>query len=335
MRYLSKRLVFAIVVLAVLVGVSMGTVKNGNAAPERTSASNTIYMVGSVTNNTFWSAVKNGFMAGAKEFGVKGVYVAPDQHAQTSQIPLIRAAIASKPGGIAINYQDRSFEKPTLTALSKGIRVSLFNNHQFAATGGDPSSETKDPRITGLAYVGEDSRALARRVATELKKSLKPGTTVVIFDPVPGVPVLALRRKGIEDVLRPAGFKTVYLPGKLDEAQNLAIIGSYLKAHKEVGGVAGLGNPTSNPAAQYAKKNKLKLPVSTFDSDSECIGLIKEGWMTVASNQQPWYQGYLSAMNLANSIKYGLSPVSVDTAAALVTKANVREVDRAVKAGRG
>src|SRR5205823_5561456 len=74
-----------------------GTTRAGAGAPK-------IYMIGSVTNNTFWAAVKRGFEDGGRTFGVHAIYSAPGVHSSASSIPLIQAAIAAKPAGIAINY---------------------------------------------------------------------------------------------------------------------------------------------------------------------------------------------------------------------------------------
>src|SRR6516165_7668916 len=55
----------------------------------------TVYMVGSVTNNTFWAAVKNGFEQGGRDFGLRAIYNAPDVHSSAGSIPLINAALGA------------------------------------------------------------------------------------------------------------------------------------------------------------------------------------------------------------------------------------------------
>src|SRR5262249_5134809 len=134
-------------------------------------------------------------------------------HSSAGSIPLITSAIAAKPAGMSINYTDKSIEKPTLAALNAGIAVTLFNNNRFEAVGGNQSTATTNPKITSLAYVGEDSLANAKKLATAFLPFIpKKAGTVLIVDPVPGVEVLALRRQGIESVVQPAGYKTAYLP---------------------------------------------------------------------------------------------------------------------------
>lgn len=316
---------------ALVVFVGQGNAGRSTAAAEQP----TVYMVGSVANNTFWAAVKRGFEQGGKDFGLHAIYEAPGVHSSAGSIPLINSAIAAKPAGISINYTDKSIEKPTLDALDAGIAVTLFNNNRFEAVGGKASTATLNPKITSLAYVGEDSLLNAKKLATAFVPFIQKKGTVLIVDPVPGVEVLALRRQGIESVVKAKGYKTAYLPAALDEGKNLTTIGAYLQAHSDVVAVVGLGDPTANPACSYIEKNKLSIPVAAFDVDAEAIQHIKAGCMKTATDQQPYLQGYLSAANLAFIIKDHLFPLTINTGSYIATAANVGEIEKAVAAGKG
>src|SRR5215469_8353958 len=111
-------------ILALLIARSPGHVGASVAASGAHSSAGaaqpTIYMVGSVTNNTFWAAVKAGFEQGGKDFNLHAIYEAPGVHSSAGSIPLITAATAAHPDGIAINYTDKSIQAPTLNALSSG-----------------------------------------------------------------------------------------------------------------------------------------------------------------------------------------------------------------------
>ena len=333
-RRRSQSGIVLVTLLALIVAAAFAV--NGNARSEKPAASQpTVYMVGSVANNTFWAAVKRGFEQGGKDFGLRAIYSAPDVHSSAGSIPLIQAAIAAKPAGMAINYTDKSLYKTTLAALKTGMAVTLYNNNRFEPVGGKANTATTDPRVTGLAYVGEDSLTNAKKLATAFVPSIKKKGTVLIVDPVPGVEVLALRRQGIESVVKAKGFKTAYLPAALDEGTNLATIGAYLQAHSNVVAVVGLGDPTANPACTYIEKNKLGIPVAAFDVDAEAIQHIHRGCMKAATDQQPYLQGYLSAMNLAQIVKNHLFPLTINTGSYIATLKNVGEIEKAVAAGKG
>lgn len=330
---LAVALTIAACAAAVLAATSASS---GKAASSKASATQpTVYMVGSVTNNTFWAAVKRGFEQGGKDFGLHAIYEAPGVHSSASSIPLIDAAIAAKPAGMAINYTDKSIEKPTLAALAAGIKVTLYNNNRFEVVGGKANTATTNPKITSLPYVGEDSLLNAKKLATEFLPFIKKKGTVLIVDPVPGVEVLALRRQGVESVVKAKGFKTAYLPATLDEGQNLTTIGAYLQAHSNVVAVVGLGDPTADPACTYIEKNKLSIPVAAFDVDAEAVQHITRGCMKAATDQQPYLQGYLAAANLSFAIKDHLFPLTVNTGSYIATAKNIGEIKKAVALGKG
>src|SRR3989440_2405922 len=119
----GRLIVLALVVAALAASAALAIVTSSGKAQPRsaTAGAPTVYMIGSVTNNTFWAAVKRGFEDGGRAFGVHAVYNAPGVHSSAGSIPLIQAAIGAKPAGIAINYTDRSIEKPTLSALASGV----------------------------------------------------------------------------------------------------------------------------------------------------------------------------------------------------------------------
>jgi ABC-type sugar transport system substrate-binding protein len=97
----------------------------------------------------------------------------------------------------------------------------------------------------------------------------------------------------------------------------------------------GLGDPTGNPAALYSQRHNLNIPVAAFDVDSEAIKYIQAGVMTDATDQQPYLQGYLSALDLSLMYYDHLYPVSVNTGSYIVDKSNVSQVAAAVAAGKG
>ena len=336
---LSKRpfvLATATLTLAGLFAAPAGTAFASPRAQSRIASAGSqplVYMVGSVTNNTFWAAVQNGFLAGGKAFGLHAIYEAPGVHSSASAIPLIDAALAAKPAGIAINYTDKSIQAVTLQALHQGAKVVLYNNNLFQEFGGNPNTATTNTAITSLAYVGENAYDHAVTLANDLMTHLKPHTTVLIVDPVPGVEVLALRRQGLESVFSAHGIKTEYLPAGLDETSNFTLIGSYLAAHPEIGGIVGLGDPTGDPAAEYVQQHHLNIPVGAFDVDSEAIHYIQAGVMTDATDQEPYLQGYLSAENLAFEILDHLYPITVNISDYVVNSSNVADVAAASKAG--
>src|ERR1700688_3739354 len=153
-RTMSQLVVAMSIAAFALAGCGSST--TGNTSGGCSGSQQTVYMIGSVTNSTFWQAIKNGFEQGAKDFCIHGIYSAPNAHTNTDELALISAALAAHPAGMAINYVDHTVYNSTIQALDQGVNVVLFNNNRFEPVNGVASTATTDPRVLSLAYVGQN-----------------------------------------------------------------------------------------------------------------------------------------------------------------------------------
>jgi len=309
----------------------------GNTSTSCSGTQPTIYMIGSTTNSTFWQALESGFVQGASDFCVKGIYSAPTAHTNTDEIALISAALAAKPGGMAINYVDHSIYNSTVQALGEGVKVVLFNNNRFEPVNGDPATATTDPQVTSLAYVGQDEHQSGITLANAFLSAIPTGKSVLWYPVVPEVQVITLRGNGVYSVLDAHNIKHEFLqapgaPGQegLDEASDETTVCAYLKAHPEIGAVVGT-SVTSPATAKCAQQLGISLPIAEFDVDLESANFLQAGQITVAVDQQPFWQGYLAVENLAYELKYKIAPVNVNTGTLLVTKSNAADVIYAIQ----
>jgi simple sugar transport system substrate-binding protein len=291
----------------------------------------TVYVIAPSLTDPFWITQQNGANQAGTDFGVNVVFQAPAQDTgDAGMVPLLQAAIAAKPAGIAIDYTSKTMEAVTTAALDAGIPVVLYNNNRF-----EGENAPADKRILGLSFVGQDESVSGEILAKAWLPSL-PSTPckVLIVNPFPTAFVLTLRGDGVKRALDAAGYPHDDLVATGDQGQNLSLIGAALQADKGICGVVGLGNPAANPAAQYIGDNKLNVPVATFDVGAEASKRIKDGTLTMAINQQPFLQSYFAVANLANQAKYSLTPVNVNTGTSIVTKANIDTVQACIDAGR-
>jgi len=291
----------------------------------------TIYVIGPSLTDPFWITEQNGAKQAGHDFGVNVVFEAPAQDTgDAGMVPLVQGAIATKPAGIAIDYVSKTMEGVTSAALNAGIPVVLYNNDRF-----EGANAPNDKRIPGLAFVGQDESISGAILAKAWLPDLPPKPCkVLIVNPFPTAFVLTLRADGVKRVLDATHYPYADLAATGDEGQNLSLIGAALQADKGICGVVGLGDPAANPAGRYIGQNHLKIPVATFDVGAETAALIKNGWITMAINQQPFLQTYFAVANLANEIKYNLTPVNVNTGTSIVTDKNIDTVQACIKAGR-
>jgi simple sugar transport system substrate-binding protein len=291
----------------------------------------TIYVIAPSLTDPFWITQQNGANQAATDFGVAVNFQAPQADTgDAGMVPLIQAAIAAAPAGIAIDFTSKTMEAPTVAALDAGIPVVLYNNNRF-----EGENAPDDPRILDLAFVGQDESVSGEILANAWLPNLPAEPcTVLIVNPFPTAFVLTLRADGVKRALDAAGYPYSDLVATGDQAQNLSLISAALQADPSICGIVGLGNPAANPAAQYVSENSLDIPVATFDVGAEAATRIADGSLTMAINQQPFLQSYFAVANLANQAKYSLSPANIDTGTSIVTADNIAIVQACIDAGR-
>jgi len=291
----------------------------------------TVYIIAPSLTDPFWITEQNGAKQAGEDFGVNVVFEATAQDTgDAGMIPLIQAAIAAKPAGIAIDYTSKTMEAATSAALDAGIPVVLYNNNRF-----EGENAPADKRILDLSFVGQNE-AISGEILTKAWMSSLPTTPckVLIVNPFPTAFVLTLRADGVKRALDAVKYPYSDLAATGDEGQNQSLISAALQADKSICGIVGLGNPAANPAAAYVGSNNLKIPVATFDVGAEAAKRIKDGTLTMAINQQPFLQSYFAVANLVNQSKYSLSPVDVNTGTSIVTQKNIDTVQACITAGR-
>lgn len=291
----------------------------------------TIYIIAPSLSDPFWITQQNGANQAAKDFGVNVVFQAPPQDTgDAGMVPLLQAAIAAKPAGIAVDYTSKTMEPVTKAALDAGINVVLYNNNRF-----EGDNAPSDERLRSLAFIGQNE-AMSGETLTKawLPMLPKEPCKVLIVNPFPTAFVLTLRGDGVKRALDAAGYPHSDLMATGDQGQNLSLISAALQADPKICGVAALGGPAANPAGQYISQNKLNIPVATFDVGPETAKRLKDGSVSIAINQQPFLQSYYAVANLAQKALYTLTPVNVDTGTSLVTKDNIDTVQACIDAGR-
>ena len=313
------------VLLLAIVAIVINTVPAGSAEKP------TFYVIAPSLTDPFWVTEQNGAKQAGQDFGVNVVFQAPAQDTgDAGMVPLLQAAIAAKPAGIAIDYTSKTLEAVTTAALDAGIAVVLYNNDRF-----EGENAPADKRIRDLAFVGQNESISGEILTRAWLPTLQSGPCkVLIVNPFPTAFVLTLRADGVKRALDAAKYPHSDLAATGDEGQNLSLISAALQADKGICGIVGLGNPAANPAAQYVGDNSLKIPVATFDVGAEAAKRLKDGTLTMAINQQPFLQAYFAVANLANQAKYSLKPVNVNTGTSIVTTDNIDVIQKCIDAGR-
>jgi simple sugar transport system substrate-binding protein len=266
-------------------------------------------------NDPFWSVVKNGVVAGAKDAGVQVDYRAPETFDMVAMSQLIDAAVNQKPAGLIVSIPDASALGPSIKkAVAAGIPVISIN-----------SGSNVSKSLGALLHVGQDEFP-AGKAAGEKLKALGGKVALCVNQEVGNV-ALDDRCKGFAE-----GFagKVTVLPVSNDPADVQAKVKAALSANADVDTILALGASTAGEpslAAVKAVGKSGKINVATFDMSPGFLKAIAAGEAAFAIDQQQFLQGYLPVIFLANYAKYGLIPGgNVASGPNLITKDKAAQV---------
>jgi simple sugar transport system substrate-binding protein len=303
--------------------------------PALPGAGLTIYWIGGGAGDPFDARLYKGAMDAAALLGVKLIYVHTEWNPE-KMVDEFRKAIAARPDGIVVmghpGYEALAplFEE----AAKNGILVTLANVDipEFRA------------KYWYTGYVGQNlyqsGYTLCATAVERYKDVLKSGSRAAIFSGSWEQPARALRAIGCEDALKKAGLVVdrVSHPPEVygNPSAGTTYVTGYLAAHPDVKLIVFDGGGTTAAAADYmraAGKKPGEIIVIGFDLTPGSVKGIKEGYVQMVIDQQPYLQGFMTVLNLVLSKKYGFQGLYIDTGGAIVDNTNVGPVESLVMAG--
>ncbi|MGZ2487338.1 simple sugar transport system substrate-binding protein [Rhizobium pisi] len=266
-------------------------------------------------NDPFWSVVKNGVNAAAKDMGVSVDYRAPETFDMVSMGQLIDAAVNQKPDGLIVSIPDASALGPSIKkAVAAGIPVISINS------GSDVSKE-----LGALLHVGQDEYTAGKAAGAKLHEL--GGKEGLCVNQEVGNVALDLRCKGFADGF---GGKVTVLPVSNDPADVRAKVKAALSSNAAVDTVMALGAGTAGEPSLSAVEDvgmTGKIKVATFDLSAGFLKAVAGGKAAFAIDQQQFLQGYLPVVFLTNYAKYGLIPGgNVPSGPNLITREKAAQV---------
>lgn len=288
---------------------------------------NFVFFPGGAEGDPFASIVYNGASAAEKLTGCRVDYVWSEWNPE-KMVTQFREAIARKPDGISImGHPGEAALGPLIDqARKQGIIVTTANV--------DLPKYEQQNKADGFGYVGQKlyDSGFNLGQATFSTCKLGAGDKVLVWGLL-GQPGRGQRTKGIVDALEKAGAKVVYLEISdeinKDAAQGAPSFSSLSAANPDLkAAVTDHGALTATQGLYHraAGKQPGQICGAGFDLSAPTVQAIKEGWVSVVLDQQPFLQGFLPVMQLYLTKKFGFAGMNVDTGAALITKANVEQV---------
>lgn len=303
-----KKLTLALAAVVLAVGMSSAAM-----------AQRIVVVVHGQAADPFWSVVKNGVDAAAKDMGINVEYRFPGTFDMVAMAQLIDAAVASNPDGIAVSLPDADALGTAIRdAVAAGIPVVSMN------------SGSDDFKALGiLAHVGQTEYEAGVGGGERMKAA--GVTNAICFNQEVGNVALDRRCAGFAEGLG-EGSKVTVLAGPSigDPTAARNAITAALNRNPDLDGLLTLGPTGADPALQALEEaGKLggEITFGTFDLSPSVLEALRDGKMAFAIDQQQYLQGYLSVVILTQYAKYGVIPANVvQTGPGFVTGANAAQV---------
>jgi simple sugar transport system substrate-binding protein len=273
-------------------------------------------------SSPFWAIVRNGVEAAARQMDVTVEYRAPDVYSLPRMRTLIQQAVDSRPDGLVVSLPETKILPTVRRAARSGIPVVSINS------GSDVAGS-----LGVLAHVGQPEERAGRRAGERLAR--EGVRNALCVNNQPGNQGLDDRCAGLAAAMRDVGGRSRVLgiddqspstPGRITAVMRREGIDGLL-ALNGTGGVVSAKTVRSMDGGGDT-------PVATFDLNPEVLDGVRDGSLRFAIDQQPYLQGYLPVVLLAQRTRYGLFPAQGDVIATgpnFVTRGNA---ERALQLSR-
>jgi simple sugar transport system substrate-binding protein len=266
-------------------------------------------------SDPFWAIVKRGADDAARRTGAAVSYRAPDTYDIAQMRRYIEEAIGDRLDGLVVSLPDvDALASPIARAERAGVPVVSINSgsDQFRSLG-------------ILAHVGQPEWRAG--FASGQRMARVGVRNAVCVNQEVGNAGLDARCRAFDAGLRAFGGRSRTLAVDLQEpARTQRLIAATLSSG-EVDGILTLGTAGAVPAlaALRASGQAGRVPLATFDLSPDVLEAVRDDDMLFAVDQQPYLQGYLPIVLLAERASHDLFPPPgelIPTGPEFVTAAN-------------
>jgi simple sugar transport system substrate-binding protein len=261
-------------------------------------------------SSAFWTIVRNGVEAGARQMDALVTYRAPDVYSLDKMVALIDRAIASRPDGLVVSLPEPGLAPAIRRAVKAGIPTVTIN-----------SGSDMYAKLGVLAHVGQPEGRAGLQAGQRLAAAgVRRALCVNLKIPNQG---LDARCAGLARAMRAVGGRSTVV--RVDDQSPAAptVIARAVRGARADGVLAM--NALSGLAAAQGLRARPAVKVATFDLGPDVLKAVQAGRLAFAVDQQAYLQGYLPVVLLTERARYGLFPAQGDvipTGPNFVTKAN-------------
>lgn len=286
----------------------------------------TVYVEGLADPSSgFFRVLNNGAQQAGKDLGVDIKYVYPASVDLASYTQKIQETIAAKPDGILI-LGIGDLNAVAKDAVSKGIAVA------FNPAPSVKDQPLRDPNDVYISRVGADEYAAGAMAAQRFLS--KGSKSMICVQEEVGDGTQTSRCQGMSDAAARAGATYDHVAGDPDPGKTASLVEAYLRAHPSVDAVVATGQPAT--AGIVTAKQAVGRPLQTagFDVSPDIVTMIQQNKLDFTMDQQGWWRGYMSVLELVHYIRYHLVQSNYFlTGPQIVDSSNAPQVASLVQAG--
>ncbi len=183
-------------------------------------------------------------------------------------------------------------------AKDKGIAVA------FNPAPSVKDQPLRDPNDVYVSRVGADEYAAGQMAANRFIE--KGGKSLICLQEDVGDGTQSQRCAGMEQVAAAKKVKYDHVAGDPDPGKTASIVEAYLRSHADVDAVVATGQTATNGIVAAKKAVGRPLQTAGFDVSPELVALIQSGDLDFTMDQQGWWRGYISVLEMVHYIRYGL-----------------------------
>ena len=269
-------------------------------------------------SDPFWAIVKKGLDDAARQTGVAVSYRAPDRYDIARMRRLIDEAISARLDGLIVSLPDAQGLRAAIRrARRAGIPVVSINS------GSDRFRDLGIPVHVGQPEYRAGFEAGERMAAAGVRTALCVNQEV-------GNAGLDERCRGFGDALGRAGGEASVLGVELQDQDQARQRITQAVRDSTADGILTLGAAGAVPALAALRTGfGRRVQLATFDLSPEVLQAVRAKRMLFAVDQQPYLQGYLPVVMLAERARHLLFPPGgelIPTGPDFVTPATADEV---------
>jgi simple sugar transport system substrate-binding protein len=273
-------------------------------------------------SSPFWAIVRTGVQAAARQMDVVVDYRAPDVYSLERMETLIDQAVASRPDGLVVSLPEPGLAPAVRRAVRAGIPVVSIN-----------SGSDFYKRLGVVAHVGQPEDRAGFQSGQRLAAA--GARRVLCINQQVGNQGLDARCRGLARAMRAAGGRSRVFAIDDQSPSTPQRIAAAIRA----GGVDAVLTLNATGGIEAVKAvQSLDRPdavkVATFDLGPDVLNAVKAGQLLFAVDQQPYLQGYLPVVLLAERARYGIFPAQGDVIATGPNFVTARDAGKAIELSR-